>query len=290
MTPQDERELDESGGSGKRLPKQTDQREVPIPRPFSVFDGSIGLLLAGLLLVTALLAVLGLGLIPLNSPPPAADPVSRSSAEPAPYPTEDEAVAALDRFFESLDVVTMAANVHDGPRVKPMMEDYYLRRSHPFPTMSRASKGQAMNVGGNQIMFFMVEPFSGPKYPVAVIWEGDKFAVDWESLAAYGTIDWGRFIEEMPGTTETLRVYVQGAGNLDEFPDIPEGHAVFRISHRDDPQPLTAIADAQITGILSPLVENRRVPLTLDLEWRRVGSGQVKLPVIIRVVAKGWSQ
>lgn len=267
------------------LKKQQRPQRSRVPGRFAVSDGSLGLILGGLLL-----AALCFGYMRWNSPPPSLDPTSRPPAEPSPFPSEEAAVEALNRFFESPDVVSMAVNVHDGPRVKPMMEDYYLRRSHPFPTMSRASEGQAMNVGGNQLMFFMVEPFGGPKYPVAVIWEGDKFAVDWESLSAYGSIDWGRFIEEMPGTTETLRVYVQGTGNLDEFPGIPEGHALFRISHRDDPQPLTAIADARVSGILSPLVENQRVPMTLDLEWRPVGSGQVKLPVIIRVVAKGWSE
>jgi hypothetical protein len=278
MTPQNELELQEPGGNAKHPNKEPQRRRLRIP-----------MILGGLLAVM-LLAALGLGSKRWNSPPPSLDPVSRPYAEPSPFPSEEAAVEALNRFFESPDVVSMAANVHDGPRVKPMMEDYYLRRGRPFPTMSRASQGQAMNVGGNQLMFFMVEPFSGPKYPVAVIWEGDKFAVDWESLSAYGTLDWGRFIEEMPGTTQTLRVYVQGAGNLDEFPGIPEGHALFRISHRDGPQPLTAIADAKVSGILSPLVENRRVPMTLDLEWRSVGSGQVRLPAIIRVVAKGWSE
>jgi hypothetical protein len=207
-----------------------------------------------------------------------------------PAPSEEAAVEALRRFFESPDVSAMAANVHDGQRVKPMMEDYYLHRRHPFPTMSQASKGQSVNTGGNQLVFFMVEPFSGPKFPVAVIWEGDKFTVDWESMAAYGTIDWGRFAEEMPTTTETMRVYVQGAGNLDAFPGIPEGFTYYRISHRDDPQPLTAIANANVSEILAPLVENQRVPLTLEMEWRPVGFGQVKVPVIIQVVAKGWSQ
>lgn len=184
----------------------------------------------------------------------------------------------------------MVANVHNGKRVRHMMEDYYLRRGNPFPTMSRVSNGQAVNTDGNQLMFFMVEPFDGPKFPVAVIWEGDRFAVDWESLSAYGTIDWSEFIEEMPSRTETLRIYVQSAGDLDAVPGVPEGYTLYRISHRDNPQPLTAMADAKISGILSPLVENHRVPLTLALEWRELGSGQGHIPVIVDFVAKGWSQ
>jgi hypothetical protein len=291
MARRNQRKFGKVKGSTLRRCSQPLKRRSRISKPFAIFEGPLGLILGGLLLGLALLLAFGLDLIPRNPPSAKKCPqIPQSPTEHSPEPTEVAAVTALNRFFESPDVATMAANVHDGKRMLPMMEDYYLHRKHPMPSMSRATKGQTAGSAGKQLVFFQVEPFSGPPFPVAVIWEGNKFAVDWESLAAYGTVEWERFLEEMPTTSETLRVYVQAAGNLDALPGMPAGYATFRISHRDDPQPITAIANAELSALLAPWVENQRTPVTLALEWRAVGPGQAKVPVITRIEAKGWSR
>lgn len=208
---------------------------------------------------------------------------------PPPEPMEPTALAALEAFFEGPDLPTKAALVRDAARVRPMIEDFHGTRGHPFPTLGRVSPGQSATIDAKPMVMFEVEPFSGPRYFVAVVWDGRRFAVDWESLTAYGTMDWANFIEEKTTTTQTLRLYAQDARNLDEFPWTPEGNSVFRISHRDDPQPVTATADAKVSAILAPWVQNQRVPVTLEMEWQPIGPGQAKLAVIKRVVARGWS-
>ncbi len=222
-----------------------------------------------------------------NIPKPISEPILYSTP---PEPMEPAALAALEAFFEAPDLSTKAALVRDAARVRPMIEDFHGTRGHPFPTLGRVSPGQSTTIDANPMVMFEVEPFSGPRYYVAVVWDGLRFAVDWESLTAYGTIDWASFIEKKTTTKQLLRIYAQDTGNLDEFPGTPGGYSVFRISHRDDPQPVSAVADAKVSTILAPWVENQRVPVTLEMEWQPIGPGQAKLPVITRIVSRGWSK
>lgn len=289
MPPGQRRRFYKPSGSTKRRSRQPRMRRIL--RALVLSENRLTLYMGGLLLVVVLL-ILARYTISHRSPPvtSAISKISLTSPEYSAEPTEVAALVALERFFEAPDVASMAAAAHDSTRVRPLMEDYYLHRRHPLPSMSRVSKGQAANSNGTQLILFQVEPLNGRHYPIATIWEGNRFAVDWESLSAYGTVDWVRFIEEKPASPETLRLYIEAAGEFDEVPGLPPTYTVFRISHRDDPLPITAIADAEWSRHLLPMVEKRRVPVTLEMEWQPLGPGHAPVPVILRLVSAGWSR
>ncbi len=237
-------------------------------------------------LAIALVLLIGEGLIHRK---PKEKPAAPARVETPPDPMDPAALAALEAFFEAPDLISKARLVRDSRRVRPMMENYHQQRGHPFPTLGRVSPGHAARFDETPMVLFEVEPFSGPRYPVAVVWDGKRFTVDWESLTAYGTIDWSEFIETQPATPNTLRVFIQSAGETQQIPGAPDGSVTFRIEHRDDPQPLAVIADRDVAKLLNPLIENRRVPVTLELAWKPLGPGATPVPEILRLVAAKWS-
>jgi hypothetical protein len=202
---------------------------------------------------------------------------------------EPPALKALEAFFEAPDFDSKASLVRDSERVRPMMEDYHQKRGHSFPTLGRVSPGHATRLNETPMVLFEVEPFSGPRFPVAVVWDGKQFAVDWESLTAYGTMDWNEFVAKQPAAAQTLRVFIQDTADGQSIPGIPTGHATFRIEHRDDPQPLLAAADPEVSAILGPLAEHQRTPVTLEVAWEPIGPNGASVPRILRLVAVRWS-
>jgi len=206
-------------------------------------------------------------------------------------PEEMKAAAfgALDEFFEATDTISRAKTVRDGPRLLPLMQDYYDERKNPPPALGRISKGKEAQFDGVPMVFFDIEAFTGPHYLIAVVWDGERFLVDWESLTAYGTVDWSDFLEEKPSDPQEMRVYLMEARGIPSIPGTEEGSAVFRIEHRDHPQPLIATAGAALAGNLSPLVKGRRVPVTLTLSWKPIGPGGAPIPVILSIVSPSWS-
>ena len=222
----------------------------------------------------------------------------RASVETPPAPTRlilppDEmkapALAVLEDFFFAPDVASKAKFVRDGVRVLPMMRDYYETREHPFPTIGKISDGKEADFGGMPMVLFEVGSFSASRYPVAVVWDGSRFVVDWESLTAYGTIDWSAFILEKPTAPQEMRVFLLEARGIPTVPGTPEGSAVFRIEHRDHPQPLIATASPELAETLTPMVLGRSVPVTLKLSWQPIGPGGTPVPVILSLVAPMWS-
>ena len=216
------------------------------------------------------------------------------SPEPAgpnlpPSPMEPAALAALEAFFEAPDLTSKAALVRDSTRVRPMMENYHDRRGHSFPTLGRVSPGRAASFDGTPMVLFEVEPFSGPRYPVAVAWDGQRFAVDWESLTAYGTMDWSEFIERRPSAPQTMRVFVSKVADDRKTPGFPSGTGQFQIDHRDDSQPIIALADATVTDRLTSLIEGTQSPVTLEMAWKPVGPGGIPSACVTRVISAGWS-
>lgn len=258
----------------------------PAARSMGTMEKYIAGILVLLTLALTLLFTIGEGLIHRN---PKAKPAAPAPAMVAPTPMEPPALAALEAFFEAPDLASKAALVRDSARVRPMMEDFHKRRGHPFPTLGRVSPGRAARFDETPMVLFEVEPFSGPRYPVAVVWDGQRFAVDWESLTAYGSIDWSEFVEKQPAAAHTLRVFIQTASEAQQMPGIPTGYEAFRIGHRDDPQAIAAIGGAEVAAILDPLVENRRVPVTLEIAWKPLGPGGTPVPEILRMVAPKWS-
>ena len=234
----------------------------------------------------AIVFLLGEGLIHRDPKPPPEVPVS--SGLP-PSPMEPAALAALEAFFEAPDLATKAALVRDSARVRPLMENYHHQRGHSFPSLGRVSPGLPAHFDGTPMVLFEVEPFSGPRYPVAVAWDGHRFAVDWESLTAYGTLDWSEFIETKPAATAILRVVISTAAADRKIPDQPAETGQFQIEHRDDPQPLVALADPELTTQLTKLTEGLRTPVTLEMTWKPNGPGGTLTACISGFVAKGWS-
>ena len=139
------------------------------------------------------------------------------------------------------------------------------------------------------MVVFEVEPFSGPRYPVAVIWDGQRFAVDWESLTAYGTMDWNEFIEMKPASMQTMRVFVEEAPDSEKPPGLPQGTVCFRISHRDDGEAVVAIASPEALAAFPPMAGKKEVPVTLKIAWRPQGAGMPPMPEIVRLVSLTWS-
>jgi hypothetical protein len=161
---------------------------------------------------------------------------------------------------------------------------------HTFPTLGRVSPGHAASFDGTPMVLFEVEPFSGPRYPVAVAWDGHRFCVDWESLTAYGTMDWSEFIERRPAIPQTLRVFVSKMAEYQEVPGIPAGTGQFQIEHRDDAQPIIALADATLTERLTSLIEGNRSPVTLEMAWKPIGPGGTPVACVTRVISARWSR
>jgi hypothetical protein len=245
----------------------------------------------GLLLLTAygiaLVLIVGGGMIHRKDTDDAPAP---GLYEAPPEAMESAALLALEAFYEAPDLAAKAALVRDSERVMPMMRDYHGTRGHPFPTLGRVSPGQAAEFDGKPMVLFEVEPFSGPKYFVAMVWDGRRFAVDWESMTCYGTMDWMEFNDAQPAAPQTMRVFIREAKETLPPPGAGETAAFFQIEHRDDPQPLAAIAAAELAETLSALTAGRRTPVILELAWERPAPDRLPILSIRKLVAEGWSR
>lgn len=239
----------------------------------------------GAVLAAVLAVLLGLGVIQRKKetfPPPPPVP------EPPPASAEAPALDALEKFFEGADLEEKSAAVRDPERVRPMMEDYHVKRGHPFPTMGRVSPGLPTTAGTRQFVFFQVEPFSGPRFPVAVEWDGFRYAVDWESLTAYGTMDWAEFAAGKPREAQTMRVYLAALPESLRPPGTNE-RQVFRAEHRDSDISLAVLAGPELSRELAVRVKNKRVPLTLEMAWNPDAATGGAFQ-ILRLVMDGWSR
>jgi len=209
---------------------------------------------------------------------------------PPPSPMAPAALKVLEGFCEGADLESKADFVRDTIRVRPMMVDYHEKRKHSFPTLGRVSPGKEIRLDDSPAVFFEVEPFRGSRYPVAVVWDGERFAVDWESLTAYGTMDWDDWLETKPTTVQTLRIYVQNATAAEKIPDAPAGLSQFRIAHRDGSEAIIALAHPKVAALFPPLADKKDVPVTIEVAWQPFGTGEVSFPEIVRVVSSTWSQ
>ncbi len=238
-------------------------------------------------LIIALVLTLGESMIHRNRKPPAAAP---PTVIVPPVPMEAPALAALEKYFEAPDTISKSLLVRDTPRVRPLMEDYHDKRNHPYQTLGRVSPGHVTELGTTPAVLFQVEPFSGRRYPVAMIWDGQRFAVDWESLTAYGTMDWSEFTERRPATPQMLRVFISKVADEQKTPGFPAGTAQFKIEHRDDPQPIVVTADRTVAERLTLLTEGLRTPVTVEMTWQPLGPGGAPVACVTRLIAAGWSR
>ncbi len=267
---------------------ETEPRDDGSSHPPRGIEAWITAVLILIVLIIALALTLGQGMIQRNRKPPAGPSPPSPIATP-PVPMEPAALAALEKYFEAPDTASKSQLVRDPTRVRRLMEDHHDRRNHPYQTLGRVSPGHATLLGTTPAVLFQIEPFSGPRYPVAMVWDGQRFAVDWESLTAYGTLDWSEFIERRPTTIEALRVYLSHSPEPENFPSMPESFVSFQIEHRDDPQPIVCIASREVAAVLHPMAGNPRTPVTLEMTWTPIGPGGTKVSRIIRLVTPGWS-
>lgn len=253
--------------------------------------GKMEKIVAGLLLAATTVAVLvftvGEGLINRDRPDPKNALRDSTVITPPPSPPEPHALAALEAFFEAPEFADKARQVRDRERVLPMMEDYHQRRGHPFPSMERVSTGKAGLVDGVPMVFFEVQPFSGLRYPIAAVWDGSAFRVDWESLTAYGTMDWSVFVEKRPSEPQEMRVFIHSPGKDESSFALAKGETTVQIEHRDDPVPIVAIASGETASILKSLADKRRAPATVEVRWQ--ARGGVPVVEVVRVIAPRWS-
>ncbi|MFM2198903.1 MAG: hypothetical protein RLZZ505_2335 [Verrucomicrobiota bacterium] len=247
-----------------------------------VVSSSLIFITCGILVVI----MFGVGAIPRKPVEEAPAPIS--SSEP-PTLMESAAREVLEAFFEAPDVAAKSEFVGMSARVRPLMEDFHEKRGHAFPTLGSVSTGKRADFNGQPMVLFEVEPYVGPRYHVAVIWDGNHFTVDWESLTAYGTMDWMEFAENKPMTAQTMRVYVRQAERSDTPPGAERGAVFFQIEHRDHPQPIIAAADGETASTLLAMTENRRVPVTLALAWETRDTYLAPMPWIRSLVSQGWS-
>lgn len=198
----------------------------------------------------------------------------------------ERARKAWERFVEAPSFSSRLAEVRDPKRVKPLMEDFHLVRGHPFPMMNRMSSGEAVNIGERRMVFFKVQDFEGRHFPVALEWSGERFLVDWESLSAYGTIDWAEFAESRPRQTQTMRVYLAALPASLKPPIDAQGiWNSFRMEHRDSADTLVAVAVNSLGLEIAEMVEKLRVPVTIEVRWSP-DLGQFE---IVRLVSRSWS-
>lgn len=246
----------------------------------------VTVLLLGLATAGVLWAV-SIGWLLIQSPeePSAGPPATVVGA-----PTGPEAIAmaeaAWNGFVEAEDLVQREALVLNPEQVAPMMEDYHQVRGHPWPTMGTRSPGREIQRNGLPVIVFEVEDFGGRIYPVAIGWDGRRHAVDWESLTAYGTMDWAELLEHRPQESQTLRLYL---GRLPEKlqppPSVAAGHTFIRMEHRDSPTTASLAVPHELAHEILPMIEGRRVPCTIEMAWKP----DLEAFELQRLIRQGWS-
>lgn len=207
------------------------------------------------------------------------------------YPgSEAEAVEsarkAWERYVEAPSFGSRLTEVRDPERVAPMMEDHHLVRGHPFHTMAEISPGKPVSLGERRLVFFQVKGLDGSVYPVALEWDGERFRVDWESLSAYGTMDWAELVESRPEQTQTMRVYLCALADRFEPPLVAgDGWEFFRMEHRDSPDTVVVAASGQTAMEIAALVSGRRAPATAMVRW----NGEIGQFEVTRLSSRSWS-
>lgn len=270
-------------------------KEDPAPAPWDG-DGigkKPGTSLAGILVGLAAMLIfwvvfVGLMLIQDRTPPAADAANAGERVEPAPTGTEaiHLADAGWRRFVEAADFDARTAAVLDASRVAPMMHDHHIVRGRPWPSMNRRSAAREIRRGSRHVVVFEVEDFGGVRYPVAMEWSGSEFLVDWESLSAYGTIDWSTLIETRPTEPQTLRIYLAMLpGELQPPASVAAGRTFVRMEHRDSPEGAALAIGPDLAPSVLPMIEGRRVPVTAKIAWN-AGLSAFEL---LEAPATGWS-
>jgi hypothetical protein len=216
------------------------------------------------------------------------DQVGRESILPAMaeiQPSVDMARQAVMDYFSAADDTKRMQFIHDRNRVEPIWMDYHRRRHHPLPILEEIRSAALVEERGRTLALCEVAFSPGGVKPLAMIWEGRGFLLDWESLVAYGTVDWVEWVEARPPGRETLRVYLSSAppGPLSET---PSRDRIVIVDHRDALSPLPARVDPD-AGMQIDFDGRQRVPVTAEFQFRSDPDGmQLHL---VRILHEGWT-
>ncbi|BCX47847.1 hypothetical protein HAHE_17550 [Haloferula helveola] len=241
-----------------------------------------------------LAAILGVWMLILGGilidPEPAPEPGASSSESVAGRPDDPDqcrrlAIEVWTRYVEATDMEDKAREVKDPDRVLPLMQDYYERRSHPFLSMADVSAGEIAASAVREALIFVVEPFSGPEYAVALEWIDGRYRIDWESLVAYGTADWYELTEGKTGDIERMRVFLSPLKERWQNPAMAPGAVGYLMEHRDYPDPVVAVSLAPESERVDPRVTGPRTPLRVAVRW----DAELEAFRIIGIPEVGWS-
>jgi hypothetical protein len=198
-------------------------------------------------------------------------------------PTCDSARDSLSGYFAAVSDEDKIHGLYDQGRVGGLWRHYYHERGKPFPQLEEILSVTLAEQRGRTVALCEVWLAPGGRQPVAMIWEGDHFLLDWESQVAYGSMDWIEWLETRPSAPQLMRVYLSRAPS---GPLTAEGPAVV-VEHRDSLGPELARITPGLTIELD-FSERQRVPVTGEFAFRKEGG--VDRLYLIRLIHEGWSR
>lgn len=197
-------------------------------------------------------------------------------------PTLEAAREVVRRYFESPDDEGRIGCLHQMDRVAPQWRDFYHQRAKPLPILGSIPTGEMVTHEERVMAFFTLELSPGGRQSMALIWEGDRFTIDWESHVAYGTMDWIEWVESKPSEPQIQRVYLSELGISKER----SGERQVAVEHRDSLHPELAE--------IPPTVEfsidfggRQRVPVTAEFQFQERSGNQIL--ILSRLIHEGWS-
>lgn len=216
------------------------------------------------------------------------EPTAKESPAERPiiHPTLDLARARLLEYFSAPDDSTRCALLHDPGRVGELWLDYHHRRGHSLPMLDEVLTATLIEDQGTVLAFFEVRLSSGERQPMAMVWDGAEFGLDWESFTAYGTMDWIEWVETKPTAPQMMRVYLSKVPDGLSGDDSAAGQWV-SVEHRDSLQPVMAMVESE-SGCRLDFTGRQRIPVTAEFEFKN-GSHGSRLH-LTRMIHEGWSR
>lgn len=207
---------------------------------------------------------------------------TKSAAPRTVQPTLEAAREVVRRYFESPDDEGRIGCLHEMDRVGPLWRDFYHQRAKPLPMLGSIPTGEMVTHEGRVMAFFALELSPGGRQPMALIWEGDRFTIDWESHVAHGTMDWIEWVESKPMEPQILRVYLSepGIGN------VRSGVRQVAVEHRDSLRPELAEIPATLDFAID-FKGRQRVPMTAEFQFQERSGNRIL--ILSRLIHEGWS-
>ena len=202
-------------------------------------------------------------------------------------PTIELARKSLTDYFAAEREVDKISCLHDGQRVGELWRQYYHERGKPFPLLVEILSATLAEKGGRILALFEVRLSPGGRQPLAMIWEDDRFRLEWESQVAYGTMDWIEWVESKPPSPQVMRIYLSKAPSGPIAGDEGSSRSIVVVEHRDSLGPEMARVAPTVEFDLD-FSGRQRVPVTAEFEFKReAGTPRLHLT---RLIHEGWSR